>query len=368
MPILHQFTIPDFLVQEPKKRQSLTCRRPLSSRSPLSFTNTISSKDSRTKSRGSGKGVESASPPSAMLIRLLDWLRNSLLKLAELVRRSELHLDPQKARTTSTSALTQNPQNSHATDRLNHCLEPASPNTLLTAPEGSEDLISIMALSGTQNSQENSPEIVRTVNSHKHSNESSPSTQSLAIEGKAKNKIIAEDNLKPDSNVTSKDSKLSGADSKLSGAERKKKDKEEKAARRAREKLHQQQQQQRSPAESSNTANTIIQKGDVSSRASASTPKHQQKNTGPIGGTVPKSLPLRSAETASVPLQEHKKEDKNVALFGHLYGNPRRTTTAGAGKDVHPAVLALGLQMSSYVVCGSNARCIATLLVFKRVG
>jgi hypothetical protein len=62
-----------------------------------------------------------------------------------------------------------------------------------------------------------------------------------------------------------------------------------------------------------------------------------------------------------------KQEDKNVAVFGHLYGQQRRTTIAGAGKEVHPAVLALGLQMRDYVVCGSNARCVATLLAFKRV-
>lgn len=366
MPILSSAHYSRLFHSRTIEKRPPTCRRPLSSRSPLSFTNTISSRDNRTKSRGSGKGVESASPPSAMLIviRLLNWLRNSLLKLAELVRRSELPLDPLKARTTSTSALNISTQNPHTSDRLNLCLEPASPNTLLTAPEVSGDLSSIMAPSGTQDSQEDSPETARAVNNQKHSNESSVSTQSLVIEGKTKKKNIVEENSKPDFIVTSKDGKLSGA-------ERKKKDKEEKAARRAREKLNQQQQQQqqqRSPPESSNTANSIIQKGDISSRASAPTPKHQPKSTGPTGGTVQKSLPLRSAETTTEPIQEHKKEDKNVALFGHLYGNPRRTTTAGAGKDVHPAVLALGLQMSSYIICGSNARCIATLLVFKRVG
>lgn len=56
-----------------------------------------------------------------------------------------------------------------------------------------------------------------------------------------------------------------------------------------------------------------------------------------------------------------------MAVFGHLYGQQRRTTVAGAGKEVHPAVLALGLQMRDYVICGSSARCVATLLAFKRV-
>jgi translation initiation factor eIF-2B subunit delta len=45
----------------------------------------------------------------------------------------------------------------------------------------------------------------------------------------------------------------------------------------------------------------------------------------------------------------------------------RTTSIAGASKDVHPAVLALGLQMSNYTICGSCARLVATLQAFKRV-
>lgn len=82
----------------------------------------------------------------------------------------------------------------------------------------------------------------------------------------------------------------------------------------------------------------------------------------------PKSLPVRGAtkRTESVSVTPTS-ESKEVALFGHLYGQPKRTSVTGAGRDIHPAVLALGLQMSSYVICGSNARCIATLFCFKRV-
>jgi translation initiation factor eIF-2B subunit delta len=39
----------------------------------------------------------------------------------------------------------------------------------------------------------------------------------------------------------------------------------------------------------------------------------------------------------------------------------------GASKDVHPAILALGLQYSSYAICGSTARMVAMLLAFKAV-
>lgn len=94
-----------------------------------------------------------------------------------------------------------------------------------------------------------------------------------------------------------------------------------------------------------------------------------------------KPLPIRSAGSSgpggsklhitpsadSKPSSSSRKDTKQVALFSHLYTHSRRTSIAGVSKDVHPAVLALGLQFSNYVICGSSARCVATLLVFKRV-
>ena len=153
-------------------------------------------------------------------------------------------------------------------------------------------------------------------------------------------------------------------DGKPSGAELKKRAKEEKAARRAKEKQAQQ------------TPDPQIKRGDTGKGAgvhdTSSTmqiSKNQHKKTGSIVASQHKPMALRPVELHAVaPAQTAKKDKKKVGLFGHLYGTPRRTTIAGAGKDVHPAVLALGLQMSSYVICGSNARCVATLLVFKRVG
>jgi len=69
------------------------------------------------------------------------------------------------------------------------------------------------------------------------------------------------------------------------------------------------------------------------------------------------------------PRKESKKEEKQTGLFfHHLYSQPRQHSVAGASKEVHPAVLALGLQYSSYVICGSTARMVAMLLAFKAVG
>lgn len=151
-------------------------------------------------------------------------------------------------------------------------------------------------------------------------------------------------------------------DGKLSGAELKKRAKEEKAARRAKEKQAQQ------PLDSKK-GDTGKGAGGQDTSSTMQISKNQHKKTGSIAANQQKPMALRPAEFhAAAPPQEVKKEKKKVGLFGHLYGTPRRSTIAGAGKDVHPAVLALGLQMSSYVICGSNARCVATLLVFKRVG
>jgi len=158
---------------------------------------------------------------------------------------------------------------------------------------------------------------------------------------------------------------------KLTGAELKKRAKAEKAARRAKEKLDR--EAGGAPASTGGPAAG----GSGGAGAGAGQPATPKKGHGQpaggygAGGDKGRGLPRRpSGQTPgqpSVAEQKKKAEEKNVAVFGHLYGQQRRATVAGAGKEVHPAVLALGLQMRDYVVCGSSARCVATLLAFKRV-
>ena len=155
---------------------------------------------------------------------------------------------------------------------------------------------------------------------------------------------------------------------KISGAELKKKAKAEKAARRVQEK---QGKQQPPPTDAKGskkleTGPESARKGSVAPVPATPTAKgpHNHHKT----ASFSKPLTLRQGSTqAPAPPVQAKKDTKKVALFGHLYGQPRRITIAAAGKDVHPAVLALGLQTSNYVICGSSARCVAMLLVFKRV-
>jgi translation initiation factor eIF-2B subunit delta len=135
---------------------------------------------------------------------------------------------------------------------------------------------------------------------------------------------------------------------KLSNAEIKKRKQAEKQAKRAQKKMEQGQE--------------VIPSSKEKATKQEKVPKEKEKIQKPQ--KPQKTLPIR-------PIQQVEKteepQEKKVALFGHLYGQPRRTTIAGASKDVHPAVLALGLQMSNYVICGSSARCVSTLLAFKKV-
>jgi translation initiation factor eIF-2B subunit delta len=149
-----------------------------------------------------------------------------------------------------------------------------------------------------------------------------------------------------------------GSVPKLSGAELKAQKKAEKAARR--------QQEKSVPVASTSggggkpqTQNAQTQRGKGDSSAG------QHRRTGSTAVDARHGL-LKGAQAAISQPEEPRKEDKTVELFRHLY-KTRATTISGASKEVHPAVLALGQQMSSYTICGSNARLVATLQAFKRV-
>lgn len=163
-------------------------------------------------------------------------------------------------------------------------------------------------------------------------------------------------------------------DGKLTGAELKRKAKEEKAAKRAREKEEKQGQQLPGAGPSGIgkivLTNQATRKGaEAPSQDTPAVPKiQQQKQPSSSTGSTQKPLEFRPPEALPpLAIPEPRGENKEVALFRHLYGKARRVTIAGAVKGIHPAVLALGLKMSNYVVCGSNARCVSTLIACKMV-
>ncbi|GME28201.1 Initiation factor 2B-related protein [Neofusicoccum parvum] len=158
---------------------------------------------------------------------------------------------------------------------------------------------------------------------------------------------------------------------KLSGAELKKRAKAEKAAKRAQEKAAKDAAGGGGPPPAAEKkkqeGKQKEQKGGQQSQQAGGSRGGQQQDR-----PLPMRRRLSQSGAAGGPVKEVKSEkkklaEKQVGLFGHLYGQPRRHEIEGAPKEVHPAVLALGLQMSSYVVCGSNARCVAMLMAFKSV-
>jgi translation initiation factor eIF-2B subunit delta len=54
-----------------------------------------------------------------------------------------------------------------------------------------------------------------------------------------------------------------------------------------------------------------------------------------------------------------------LRIFSH-FGLPKPVSHVGKG-DIHPAIVRLGLQFSTFKISGANARCIATLTAFKTV-
>jgi len=152
-------------------------------------------------------------------------------------------------------------------------------------------------------------------------------------------------------------------DKKVSGGDLKKQKQAEKAAKRAAAKSTPQtvpssSQQQAPKQPSKQKAPQSPSTPNASApRAAPATPSHQANQRNRRASTSKEKAP---------PTTE-KKLKKEVALFGHLYGAPRRFGLDLTAKDVHPAVLALGLQISAYEICGSNARTVAMLLAFKNV-
>jgi translation initiation factor eIF-2B subunit delta len=156
----------------------------------------------------------------------------------------------------------------------------------------------------------------------------------------------------------------SPGEQKLSGAELKKQKAAEKAARR-KEKVAERVEPAQTQTQTHNQPQTPQLQRRQSTGKKDDAPVTQHKRTGSSSG---KALPLRGPAAVVAPESDKKlKDEKRVAFFSHLYPKEKRTNIAGAGKEIHPAVLALGLQLRDHIICGGNARCVATLLVFKKV-
>ncbi|KAM6486475.1 hypothetical protein HDV62DRAFT_351019 [Trichoderma sp. SZMC 28011] len=141
-----------------------------------------------------------------------------------------------------------------------------------------------------------------------------------------------------------------GGEKKLSNAELKKKAKEEKAARRAAAKVSVPQPPASAPGQ-----------GD-SAKGGKPKPKQDGPQTGAQHGKTP--APRSAAPMTATAPKEAKPSVPEC--FSHL-AMAKGVNLTHADKDVHPAVLLLGQQMSTMAISDSTTRLEATLLAFKKV-
>jgi translation initiation factor eIF-2B subunit delta len=83
------------------------------------------------------------------------------------------------------------------------------------------------------------------------------------------------------------------------------------------------------------------------------------------GPSVPSSKNIKESKAAAAA-EEAAGRSRGLRIFSHFaLQKPVVLVTKG---DVHPAIVRLGLMFADFKICGANARCIATLSIFKRVG
>lgn len=94
----------------------------------------------------------------------------------------------------------------------------------------------------------------------------------------------------------------------------------------------------------------------------------QQQHQGGSGGGSNPSSGAAGGEEKKKKNKAHGKTDQNqVPWLMHLDPPKRPNTSTSNNKDLHPAVLALGLYFSERKIVGSNARCVAMLETFAKV-
>ncbi|KEF53458.1 uncharacterized protein A1O9_10433 [Exophiala aquamarina CBS 119918] len=192
-------------------------------------------------------------------------------------------------------------------------------------------------------------------------------TAAAVPQGSKKNNPDSRPEAAPRSSIA-QDIAEAGAGVKLTGAQLKKQKAAEKAARRA-DKVAEKGAEALAPPTASKSE---AHRRPSTTKRESDGGSHHKRTLSSSG----KSLPIRGglqqqqqqqAQASAAPEKEKHKDPKRVPMFSHLYPKEKKASLAGAGREIHPAVLSLGLQLRDYVICGGNARCVATLLAFKKV-
>ena len=182
------------------------------------------------------------------------------------------------------------------------------------------------------------------------------------LNGDSKGKTAKIPKISGVSTKTPDSSAATGSSAKATALELKKQKAAEKALRRA-EKVGDRPEVAKQPQDPKQRRPS--QSGRQESGGQAPAPLHKR-----TGSTTSRALPIRASAqepTQTVVPATEKQDEKRVTMFSHLYSRTPRASIATAGREIHPSILTLGLHLRDYVICGSNARLVATLLAFKKV-
>ncbi|KAG6866524.1 hypothetical protein C0991_003068 [Blastosporella zonata] len=119
-------------------------------------------------------------------------------------------------------------------------------------------------------------------------------------------------------------------------------------------------------AQKSAQPNTAAAKDSAPKQPKApSTPSQRKPGDAGASGPVKSSSAKEATTSSAVTVDDGAAVSRGLRIFSH-FGLPKPIGHAIKG-DIHPAIIRLGLLFSEFRICGSNARCIATLNAFKTV-
>ena len=96
--------------------------------------------------------------------------------------------------------------------------------------------------------------------------------------------------------------------------------------------------------------------------------KEQSIQDGRSGNPTQGSHPVAAFAKDSLSTTSDADILRDLRIFSHFGSSARLPSQSISSKaDIHPAIIRLALQFSSFRIVGANARCIATLAAFKTV-
>lgn len=92
---------------------------------------------------------------------------------------------------------------------------------------------------------------------------------------------------------------------------------------------------------------------------------HKKVSSPKIGSTSSPAQPTAPDTGKQAKKQQNKLNE--VPWLSHLDPPKKPNTASNTNRDLHPAILSLGLRFADHKMVGSNARCVAMLTIFAKV-